>query len=138
MAVFAIIWTLLALVATLVIHALDSPQQSDFARIAVHPATTQGLVTLSDPSNHDSFLYRYHVGQLSYTGGSRLLPDHLAVAIREAAVINGRRKTQTAIAIYQTDRSTLSAVYAFGSDVHASKSLALYAAEQSAHNLTRR
>jgi hypothetical protein len=57
-ALFAVIWTLLAIMATLVIHALDSPQQTNFAHIAAHPVATVGLVTVSDPSNHNSFLGR--------------------------------------------------------------------------------
>ena len=67
---FAVIWTVFALVATLVIHTVDSSPQQDFVRIAAHPATTQGVVTLSEPGNHNSFLYRYQVGEASYSGGS--------------------------------------------------------------------
>ena len=95
-ALFAVIWTLLALVATLVIHDLDTPQQNDFARIAAHPITTPGLVTLSDPSNHDSFLYRYRVGQYSYTGGSypqaRVQPEAASLHVGQAlSVVYDRR-----------------------------------------------
>jgi len=67
---FAVIWLSLAIVATLLIHVVDSPQQTDFARIAADPADTVGLVTLADPGNHDSFLYRYRAGHRRYTGGS--------------------------------------------------------------------
>jgi hypothetical protein len=67
---FAVIWTLLALVAAVGIHALDSSQQNDFSRIAADPAVTEGRVTLSDPAHHDSFLYRSRVDLSGYTGGS--------------------------------------------------------------------
>jgi hypothetical protein len=95
-ALFAVIWTLLALVDTLVIHALDRPQQSDLVRIAAHPITTRGLVTLSESSNHDSFLYRYRVGQHSYTGGSypqaRVQPEAASLHVGQAlsVVYDGR------------------------------------------------
>lgn len=94
--VFVVIWTLLAFLAMLLIHSLDSPQQKDFARIAAHPASTQGVVTLSEPSNHDSFLYRYRVGQQTYTGGSypqaRVQPEAASLHVgRALTVVYDRR-----------------------------------------------
>jgi hypothetical protein len=60
----------------------------------------------------------------------------LALAVRETALIGGKHKPQTEIVIYQTKRSTLSAVYAAGARVAASTALALQAAQQSARNLS--
>ncbi len=73
--------------------------------------------------------------RLSEISGPRLLPGSLALAIGETAVVGGNRKTRTGMAIYQTDGNTLSAVYAWGSNLTAIRAMALQAAERSAHNL---
>jgi hypothetical protein len=67
---FAVIWTLLSVLATFLIYALLYPQHGDFAGIAAHPATAQGVVSYSDPGDHESFGYRYRVGTTAYSGSS--------------------------------------------------------------------
>ncbi len=98
-ALFGLIWTLLALAAAAGIHTLDSSQQDDFARIAAHPVSTEGVVTLSDPSNHDSFLYRYRVSQHDYTGGSypqaSIQPDAASLHIGQALSVVYDRQDPT-------------------------------------------
>ena len=75
---------------------------------------------------------RYRVRRIN---DSRLLPDSLALLVRETGVADGKSFDDTGVLVYQVRGDLLSGVYAFDGTLAARRRSGLHAAAASARNL---
>ena len=67
----------------------------------------------------------------------KLLKGYVAVRVRVAGIVKGKRVDETSYAVYQRLGNVLSGTYSFGPNTRAQQRFALHAAEESAQNLRR-